>query len=58
MKSEPDKKIVDKSNSEPIKLKSQPIALKTDNIIQSFQEIDKVIEQLVAGKKDSTPSCK
>lgn len=33
------------------------IALKIDNIIKSFQEIDRVIEQLVAETKASAPSC-
>jgi hypothetical protein len=44
MESKPDKKNEDKSNSEPIDLR-------IDNIIQSFQEIDRVIEQLVADNK-------
>jgi len=51
MKSKPDKIVEDKANSEPIELK-------IDNIIQSFQEIDMVIEQLVADNKVSTSFCK
>ena len=45
------KTIKDKSDSGSIKLR-------IDNIIQSFQEIDRVIEQLVADNKASTSSCK
>jgi transposase len=51
MGSKPDKKNEDKSNSELIELK-------IDNIIQSFQEIDRVVEQLVADNKTSASSLK
>ena len=46
-----DKTIEDKSNPGSIQLR-------IDNIIRSFQEIDRVIEQLVADSKASPASCK
>jgi hypothetical protein len=51
MESKPDKKIEDKSNPEPIDLR-------IDNIIQSFQEVDRIIEQLVADNKAFASSLK
>jgi hypothetical protein len=51
MESKPDKIIEDESNSEAIEIR-------LDNIIQSFQDIDRVIEQLVADNKVSASSCK
>lgn len=51
MKTQLNKIIEDKSDSESIELS-------IDDIIQSFQEIDRVIEQLVADNNVSTSSCK
>lgn len=49
MENKTDKIIENKSNPEPIELR-------IDNIIQSFQEIDRVIEKLVADNKASAAS--
>ncbi|MBW1796968.1 MAG: hypothetical protein JRJ21_00900 [Deltaproteobacteria bacterium] len=40
------------------KTDSDPIELRIDNIIQSFQEIDRVVEQLVSDNKASASFCK